>query len=112
MRWHGGPGCLGLGRSRRRNRRPLGYSRSFIFPLLDCLEHVARLGNSRPVDLLLRLAVYLRGAGAVLPAALKVLTYPLCFIAFQGAGVCLFLSHTNGRQGVKDRPALYFELAR
>jgi hypothetical protein len=112
MRWGRGPGCLRLRRSRRRNRRPLGYGRGFIFSLLDRLEHVARLGDSRPVDLLLRLAVYLRGSGAVLPAPLKMLTYPLCFIAFQGAGVCLFLSHTNGRQGVKDRPALYFELAR
>jgi hypothetical protein len=105
----GGPGCLW--RSRRRNGRPLGYGRSFIFSLLDCLEHVARLGDSRPVDLLLWLAVYLRGPGAVLPAPLKVLTYPFCFIAFQRAGVCLFLSHTDGRQGIKDRPALYFELA-
>jgi hypothetical protein len=110
MRRSGGLGYLGL--SRRRNRRPLGYGRSFIFSLLDRFEHVAWLGDSRPVDLLLRLAVYLRGSGAVLPAPLKMLTYPLCFIAFQGAGVCLFLSHTNGRQGIKDRPALYFELAR
>jgi hypothetical protein len=97
MHWRGGPGCLGLGLSRRRNGRPLGYGRSFIFSLLDCLEHVARLGDSRPVDLLLWLAVYLRGPGAVLPAPLKVLTYPFCFI--------------DGRQGIKDRPALYFELA-
>jgi hypothetical protein len=109
MGWRRGAGYLGL--NRRRGERPLGYGRSFIFSLLDCLEHVARLGDSRPVDLLLWLAVYLRGPGAVLPATLKVLTYPLSFIAFQGAGVCLFLSHTDGRQGVKDRPALYFELA-
>ncbi len=109
MGWSGGPGCLGL--SRRRNGRPLGHGRSFIFSLLDCLEHIARLGDSRPVDLLLWLAVYLSGPGAVLPATLKVLTYPFCFIAFQRAGVCLLFSHTYGCQGVKDRPALYFELA-
>ena len=108
MGWSGGPGCLGLG---RRNGRPLGYGRSFIFSLLDRLEHIARLGDSRPVDLLLGLALYLSRAGAVLTAPLKVLTYPFCFIAFQRAGVCLLFSHTYGCQGVKDRPALYFELA-
>jgi hypothetical protein len=107
--WSGGLGCLGL--SRRRNGGPLGYSRSFIFSLLDGLEHVARLGDPRPVDLLLRLAVCLCSSSTILPAALKVLTYPFCFIAFQRAGVCFLFSHTHGRQGVKDRPALYFELA-
>ncbi len=109
LRWSGGPGRLG--RSRRWDRRPLGYRRSFIFSLLDCLEHVARLGDSRPVDLLLGLAFRFGGPGAVLPAPLEVLTYPFCFIAFQRAGVCLLLSHTDGRQGIKNRPALYFELA-
>ncbi len=105
----GGSGCLGRGR--RRNGRPLGYGRSFIFSLLDRLEHITRLGDSRPVDLLLWLVVYLSRTGAVLPATLKVLTYPFCFIAFQRAGVCLLFSHTYGCQGVKDCPALYFELA-
>jgi hypothetical protein len=109
MGWSGGPGCLGL--SRRRNGRPLSYGGGFIFSLLDGLEHVAWLGNPRPVDLLLWLAVYFRRAGTVLSATLKVLPYPFCFIAFQRAGVCLLFSHTDGRQGVKDRPALYFELA-
>jgi hypothetical protein len=109
MGWSGGSGCLGLGR--RRNGRPLGYGRSFIFSLLDCLEHITRLRDSRPVDLLLRLAIYPSRASAVLPATLKVLTYPFCFIAFQRAGVCLLFSHTYGCQGVKDSPALNFELA-
>ncbi len=110
MSWSGGPGCLGLGW--RGNGRPLGYGRSFIFSLLDCLEHIARLGDARPVDLLLWFGLYPRGGpGTVLPATLKVLTYPLCFIAFQRAGVCLLFSHTYSCQGVKNRPALYFELA-
>src|SRR5258708_37722890 len=72
--------------------RPLGEGGSFIFSLLNCLEHVARLRNSRPVDLLLRLAVCgLRRPGAVLPTALKVLAHPLSFIFFERAGVCFFL---------------------
>jgi hypothetical protein len=79
MGWSGGPGYLGLGR--RRNGRPLGYGRSFIFSLLDCLEHITRLRDARPVDLLLWLALDPCGPGAVLSAALKVLTYPFCFIA-------------------------------
>ena len=80
MGWSGGSDCLGL--DRRRNGRPLGYGRSFVFSLLDSLEHIARLGDSRPVDLLLWLALYPCGPGAVLSATLKVLTYPFCFIAF------------------------------
>jgi hypothetical protein len=62
----------------------LGYSCGFIFSLLDSFEHVAWLGNSRPVDLLLGLAVHdLRGPGAILPGALEVLAYPLSFIFFE-----------------------------
>jgi hypothetical protein len=90
----------------------LGYRCGFIFSLLDCFEHIAGLGDPRPIDLLLRLALYLRCAGAVFAAAaVKVLADPLCFVAFQRARVCLLFSHTDVRQGVKDRPALYFQLA-
>ena len=76
-----GPGRLG----RNRNRRPLGYGCSFIFSLLNCLEHVAGFRYARPVDLLLRFALCLCGPGTVLPVPLKVLAYPLCFIFFQRA---------------------------
>jgi hypothetical protein len=80
----GRPGYLGL--SGRSKRRPLGYGCGFIFSLLDRFEHVAGLRDPRPVDLLLRLALYLRRAGAVLAAAaVEVLADPLCFIAFQRA---------------------------
>jgi hypothetical protein len=90
----------------------LGEGCSFIFSLLNCLEHVARLRNSRPVDLLLRLAVCgLRRPGAVLPTALKVLAHPLSFIFFERAGVCFFLGHADMRQGIQDRPALHFQFA-
>jgi hypothetical protein len=110
MSWSGWPDCLGL--NRLRNGRPLGYGRGFIFSLLDCLEHVARLRYARPVDLLLGLAALCPDRpGAVLPATLKVLAHPLCFIFFKRAGVCLLFDHTDVRQGVKDRPALYFEFA-
>ena len=49
--------------------------------------------------------------GTVLPATLEVLAYPLGFIFFQRAGVRLLLGHADSRQSVKDRPALYFQLA-
>jgi hypothetical protein len=49
--------------------------------------------------------------GAVSSGALKVLAHPLCFVFFERAGVRLFLGHADGRQGVKDRPALYFQFA-
>ena len=109
MGWSGRLGCLGL--SHRWNARPLRSGRCFIFSLLNRLKHVARFRDSRPVDLLLRLALYFRRTGTVLPAAMKVLAYTLCFIRFQRARVCLLFGHTDGRQGVKDRPALYFQLA-
>jgi hypothetical protein len=105
MSWNRGPGRRGKG-------CPLGYRCSFIFPLLNCLEHVAWLRYARPVDLLLRLAALcLRRAGSVLAAALKVLAYPFCFIFFERAGVGLLLGHADVGQGVKDRPALHFQLA-
>jgi hypothetical protein len=90
----------------------LGYGGSFIFSLLNRLEHVARLRNSRPVDLLLRFAVYcLRRPGTVLPTPLKVLAHPLSFIFFERTGVCFLLGHADVRQGIQDRPALHFQFA-
>jgi hypothetical protein len=41
----------------------------------------------------------------------KVLADPLRFIRFQGAGVRFLLRHADVRQGVKDLPALDFQLA-
>jgi hypothetical protein len=90
----------------------LGYGRGIIFSLLDRLEHVAGFGDAGPIDLLLRLALCLCSASAILSATVKVLANPFCFIRFQRARVCLFFSHTDVRQGVKDCPALYFQLAR
>jgi len=102
----------GLGRDRRWNGRPLSYRRSFILTLLNCLEHIAGLGHARPVDLLLRLAgVHPSRPSAVLAATLKVLAHPFCFIFFERAGVGLLLGHADVGQGVKDRPALHFQLA-
>jgi hypothetical protein len=109
MGWSGRLGCLGL--SQRGNGRPLRAGRCFIFSLLNRLKHVARFRYSRPVDLLLGLALCFRRPGAVLAAAVKVLAYTLRFIRFQRARVRLLFRHTDMRQGVKDRPALYFQLA-
>jgi hypothetical protein len=79
---------------------------------LNSLEHVAWLRYPRPVDLLLWLIAFWSGcAGAVSAATLKVLAYALGFILFERAGVGLLLGHANGRQGVQDRPALYFQFA-
>jgi hypothetical protein len=90
----------------------LGLGCGFIFTLLDRLEHIARLRNSRPVDLLLRLAFScLRRPGAVFPTPLKVLAHPLSFIFFERAGVCFLLGHADVRQGIQDRPALHFQFA-
>jgi hypothetical protein len=90
----------------------LGDGRGFIFSLLNSLEHVAWFGNSRPVDLLLRLAVHdLRRSGAILPSTVKVLAHPLGFVFFQRAGMGFLFRHADVCQGVKDRPAFHFQLA-
>ena len=103
----------GLGLNRCRHGRPLSRGRSFIFTLLNCLEHIARLGDARPVDLLFRLAgVYPSRPSAVFAATLKVLAHPFCFIFFERAGMRLLLGHADVRQGVKNRSALHFQLAR
>jgi hypothetical protein len=105
--WLGGLGLSNLG-----SGRPLGSGRSFIFALLNCLEHVAGLRNARPVNLLLGLAVDdPRRAGAIFPATLKVLAHALSFIFFQRAGVCFLLGHADVRQGIQDCPALHFQFA-
>jgi hypothetical protein len=91
----------------------LGYGRSFVLTLLNGLKHVAGLRNPRPINLLFRLVVYsLRRPGTV-PAAgtLEMLAYPLGFVFFERAGVRFLLGHADSRQSVKDRPALYFQLA-
>jgi hypothetical protein len=110
MYWNRRPGGLGL--NRRRNSRPLSDGRCFILTLLNCLEHIARFGHARPVDLLLRLAAFCpRRPSAVLAATLEVLAHPFCFIFFERAGMRLLLGHADVRQGIKDRPALHFQLA-
>jgi hypothetical protein len=91
----------------------LGYGRSFVLTLLNSLKHVAWLRNPGPVNLLFRLVVCsLRRPGTV-PAAgtLEVLAHPLGFVFFERTGVRLLLGHADSGQGVKDRPALYFQLA-
>jgi hypothetical protein len=77
--------------------------------LLYGFQHVSWLGDARPVDLLPRLAFRFGRGGAVLPtAAVKVLADAFRLIALKRAGVCLFLRHTYGGQGIKNLPALYF----
>jgi hypothetical protein len=96
-----------------RGRWTLGYGRSFVLTLLNGLEHVAGLRNPRPVNLLFWLVVCsLLGPGTVSTAGtLEVLAHTLGFIFFKRAGMRLLLGHADSRQGVKDGPALYFQLA-
>jgi hypothetical protein len=81
---------------------------------LNGLEDVAGLRYPRPVNLLLRFVICLRRTPTVFAAAaaVDVLAHTFGFIALQGTGVRLLFGHADGRQGVKNRPALYFQLAR
>jgi hypothetical protein len=91
----------------------LGYGRCFVLTLLNSLKHVAWLGDPGPVNFLFWLVVCsLRSPGTVPTAGpLEVLAHTLGFVFFERAGVRLLLGHADSRQGVKDRPALYFQLA-
>jgi hypothetical protein len=90
----------------------MGYGRGFISALLNGLEHVARLRDARPVNLLLGLAdLSPLCSSAIFPGALKVLAHALGFVFLERAGVRFLFGHTNGRQGVKDRPAFHFQFA-
>ena len=110
-RWNARPGYLRL--SGLRGGGTLGYGRSFVLALLNGLEHVAGLRNPRPIDLLFWLIVCsLRSPGTVSAAGtLEVLAHTLGFIFFERTGVRLLLGHADSRQGVKDGPALNFQLA-
>jgi hypothetical protein len=102
-----------LGLSRRRDCWPLGNSGSLIFSLLYGLENVTGLRYPRPVNLLLWFAVYLRRTRTIFAAAaVDVLAHTFSFVALQRTGVRLLFGHADVRQGIKNRPALYFQLAR
>jgi len=80
--------------------------------LLYGFEHISRLGDARPVNLLLGLAVrFGRGSAILSTTAVEVLADTLRLIAFERAGVCFLFRHTYGGQGIENLPALYFELA-
>jgi hypothetical protein len=81
---------------------------------LNGFEHIAGLRHPRPVNLLLRFVICLCRTRTVsaAAAAVDVLAHTFRFVALQRTGVRLLLGHANVRQGVKNRPALYFQLAR
>jgi hypothetical protein len=100
-----GPECGRCGRTLRR-------SGSFFLPLLNGLQNVAGLGNTRPVDLLLGFAALRAGRrGAVSAATLEISAHTLGFVFFERAGMRLLLGHADVRQGIQDCPALYFQFA-
>jgi hypothetical protein len=93
-------------------RGALRSGRGFVFALLDRFEHVSRLGDSRPVDFLLRLAAILPGRCGAIPATtLEVPAHTLRFVFFKRAGVGLFLGNPDSCQGIQNLPAFHFQFA-
>jgi hypothetical protein len=75
------------------------------------LQHVSRLGDLRQVDLraeLIRRARPTAGSGAMVKVT-EVLTYLLCFVGFERAGVGLLLGDANLGQRFENLPALDFQ---
>jgi hypothetical protein len=84
-----------------------------FFSLLDGLEHVAGLGDARPVDLRLgRSIVAASCARSTGPAALKVRAHTLGFIELKRTGVRLLLGHTCDIEYVENSFALDFQFTR
>ncbi len=97
--------------NRRRGEGALGS----LFLLLQYgLHHIARLGDTRQVDLRLRLcgrSLSRSGRGAFHASAVEERAYPLRLIVFQRAGMGLLLAHTDLRQRVENLFALDFQFA-
>jgi hypothetical protein len=119
----------GRGRGRRsrfgwrsccRLRRHARLARLFFFFLLlgqDGLQHIARLGDVREVDLgddsLSGMAARCSARmGRGLGVLRKTRTNHLRLVQLQGTGVRLDASHAEFRENVENRPRLNFQLAR
>ncbi len=112
--------CLRGGRDRRwfrghgNRRRGNGALGSLFFLLQHGLHHIARLGDTRQVDLRLRLrgcSLFRPGRGAFHASAVEERAYPLRLIVFQRTGMGLLLAHADLRQRVKNLFALDFQFA-
>lgn len=126
-RWCGGRGGgYGLGRccsdGLRRRRcylclgRRRGVSRSsglLFFALLYSLEHIARLGNARPVNLRFRFFLPLcRGLRGTPTATPQKGAYTVGLVRLNGTGMGLFLGNSAFRQCIQNRSTLNFEFSR
>jgi hypothetical protein len=87
-----------------------------LFLGLNCLQHVARLGDVREIDFRRNALRGTGGRGAPTAAGagapLKLRTDLLGLIAFQGTGVGLAICQPEFRQYVKNLPTLDFHLTR
>ena len=81
----------------------LALRSDFIVPALDCLEHVAWFGYTRPVNLRLRFALhFMRARRHTAASALKVDTHALRFICLKRTGVSLLFRNANIRENVQN----------
>ncbi len=95
-----------------RRRRGLGLT------LRNRLQHIARLGDVRQVDLGLKFVARRSRARAtastrrLLTSSGEVLLHALGFIFLDGAGVRLLFRHADHGKNVEDRPALDLKFSR
>ncbi len=96
-----------------RSNGPRWRSRLF-FSLLDRLEHVARFGHARPVNLRLGRSIVVGAIGTrtARSSALKMCAHTLGFIELKRTGVCLLLGNAYVIEHVEDRLALHFQFTR
>ena len=95
----------------RRGDWPRHWALCLFLPLLDCLQHIAGLGDARPVDLLWAATLTPAGAAAIAAAALKMGAHSLRFVTLKRAGMRLRLGHSHFTKNVQNRPTLDFKLS-
>jgi hypothetical protein len=85
---------------------------SFVVAALDRLQDVAGLGDTRPVNLGLRLRLYLRRIrGRASAPAMEVDANAFRFISFKRTGMGLLFRYANCGQNVQNFPAFNFQFS-
>jgi hypothetical protein len=87
-----------------------------LFALLNGAQYITRLFDAGEVNLgtvAIAVIAAMAGGGCTAAAtALEMQTHTLGFIAFERAGVRLFLCHAHIIEDVENRPAFHLELTR
>ena len=86
-----------------------------LLAFLDGAQYIAGLLDARQINLgtvTVAVPVVMPGRRTAAAAALEMQTHAFCFVAFERAGVGLFLFDAHIIKDIENCPALYFKLSR